>query len=153
MRTRTEACPVCGSEGPVEFLRRDGVPVHQNLLLTSPESARALARGELAMALCPGCGFAFNAAFDPGLLSYGQEYDNTQTCSPAFDHYVDGLVRSLVEGKGVRGRRVVEVGCGKGTFLKKLVAHPGADNLGFGFDPTYVGPDADPGGRLHFART
>lgn len=156
MEARTSAptaCPICGGARPVEFLRRASVPVHQNLLLSSPEAAQALARGQLTMVVCPECGFARNATFDPGLLDYGAEYDNTQTHSPAFNRYVEGLVQGLVEQRGVRGRRVIEVGCGKGTFLTKLVVYPGADNVGFGFDPTYVGPDAAASDCLHFQRS
>src|SRR5262249_44790366 len=63
-----------------------------------------------------------------------------------------GLVRELVEGRGVRGCRVVEVGCGKGGFLRRLVAWPGAGNVGLGFDPSYAGPPTDLGGRLRFFR-
>jgi hypothetical protein len=104
------------------------------------------------MRLCADCGFAFNAAFRAELLDYGADYDNTQTCSPAFDAYVDALVRELVEGRGVRGRRVAEVGCGKGAFLRKLVAYPGAGNTGVGYDTSYVGPGSDLEGRLRFRR-
>jgi SAM-dependent methyltransferase len=145
-------CPVCESAETFEFLRRAAVPVHQNLLLETAEAARGLARGDLAMRLCAACGFGFNAAFRPELLDYGRDYDNTQNWSPAFDAYADGLVRELVERHGTRGCRVVEVGCGKGGFLKKLVAWPGAGNTGVGFDPTYVGPDEDLGGRVRFER-
>ncbi len=128
------------------------MPVHQHLLLETAEAARGLARGDLAMRLCTACGFGFNAAFRPELLDYGRDYDNTQNWSPAFDAYTDGLARELVERHGTRGCRVVEVGCGKGAFLKKLVAWPGAGNTGVGFDPTYVGPDEDLGGRVRFER-
>jgi SAM-dependent methyltransferase len=145
-------CPVCGSDSTFEFLRRPSVPVHQNLLLEDPTMARGLARGDLVMRLCERCGFGFNAAFCPDLLDYGQNYDNTQNWSPAFDRYVDDLVRDLVEVHGVRGCRIVEVGCGKGTFLKKLIAYPGAGNVGHGFDPSYVGPDTDLDGRVRFTR-
>jgi hypothetical protein len=64
---------------------------------------------------------------------------------------MDGLVDRLVRGRGVRGRRIVEVGCGKGAFLHKVVA---ADegNRGWGFDPSYVGPDTQLDGRLVFER-
>lgn len=47
---------------------------------------------------------------------------------------------------------VVEVGCGKGHFLHKLVTYPGADNRAFGFDPSYVGADSECGGKLTFHR-
>jgi SAM-dependent methyltransferase len=65
---------------------------------------------------------------------------------------MDELARHLVEDRGVRGKRIVEIGCGKGAFLQRLVSYPGAGNLGFGFDPSYAGPDTDLGGRLVFHR-
>jgi SAM-dependent methyltransferase len=144
-------CPVCGG-ATAAFLRRPSVPVHQNLLHADPAAARAATRGVLDLCLCAGCGFAFNAAFDPGLLDYGREYDNTQTFSASFAGHVDALVDDLVGRHGVRGCRVVEVGCGKGTFLKRLVARGGPGTTGLGFDPTYTGPETDLGGRVRFHR-
>jgi SAM-dependent methyltransferase len=143
---------VCSADATVEFLSRPSVPVHQNLLLADAASARSIARGRLSLHLCTQCGFVFNAAFDPGLLDYGQQYDNSQTCSGAFSTHVDGLVQRLVDG-GVRDCRVVEVGCGKGTFLRRLVAREDAGVVGYGFDPTYEGPETDLDGRLRFYRT
>jgi SAM-dependent methyltransferase len=124
--------------------------VHQHLLHLDADSASAISRGKLAMSVCQNCGFGFNAAFSPGLLDYGIEYDNTQTYSEGFNTYLDQLVFELVENRGVRNACVVEVGCGKGTFLKKLVSYPGANNTGFGFDPTYRGPESDLAGRVQF---
>ncbi len=146
------ACPVCAGTGSTVFLRRGGVPVHQNLVMATPESARSLARGDLAFAVCPGCGFVFNQAFDLTRLAYGEDYDNTQSCSATFDAYLDGLVQDLVERHGMRNCAIVEVGCGKGGFLRKLVEFPGADNTGMGFDPSFVGEATSPDGRLAFRR-
>lgn len=145
-------CPVCETAGPVLFLERADVPVHQNLLLRDEQAARLATRGRLAMHACGACGFVFNAAFDPSRLSYGHDYDNTQTHSPAFESYVDRLVEDMVTLHGVRNARVVEVGCGKGGFLRKLVSHRGAGNRGVGFDPSYVGPDQELDGALRFER-
>lgn len=102
------------------------------------------------MVVCEACGFVFNQAFDLSRLSYGEDYENTQSCSAYFDAYLDGLVQDMVERQGVRNCTIVEVGCGKGHFLKKLVNYPGANNTGFGFDPSYVGPLTDLNGRLQF---
>ena len=49
------------SAGTEEFLRRPGVPVHQNLLMADATAARETARGTLALHVCGGCGFVFNA--------------------------------------------------------------------------------------------
>lgn len=148
----TTTCPVCTSKTLQTFLHRDAVPAHQNLIVNSLQAARNLAKGVLDMAVCAHCGFVCNRAFDLSLLAYGEDYDNTQNCSAHFDAYMDELVRHLVEERGVRNSTIVEVGCGKGQFLRKLVSYPGANNRGFGFDPSYVGPDTDLDGRLVFRR-
>ena len=145
-------CPICASDALQPFLHRDAVPVHQNLVVKSLHAARSLASGVLDMAVCAHCGFVCNRAFDLSLLAYGEDYDNTQSCSAYFDAYLDELVRHLVEERGLRNSTIVEVGCGKGQFLRKLVSYPGANNLGFGFDPSYVGPDTDLDDRLVFRR-
>ncbi len=144
------SCPVCDSTTTVEFLTRTQIPVHQNLIRKTVEAARAIRRGTLEMAVCETCGFAFNRAFDATLLEYGNDYDNTQDHSPSFKSYTDGLVERLV-GLGVRDARVVEVGCGKGQFIHRLV-ESAPNTVGWGFDPSYVGPDELLGGRLQFRR-
>ena len=143
-------CPVCESTKLRPFLQRSQVPVHQNLLVNSQEAARIVTRGKLDLMICASCGFVFNQAFDLSRLSYGEDYDNTQSCSAYFDAYLDGLVQDMVERQGVRDCTIVEVGCGKGHFLKKLVSYPGANNAGYGFDPSYEGPLMDLDDRLQF---
>jgi SAM-dependent methyltransferase len=123
------------------FLERRAAPVHQNMLFPSAETARAMNRGSLDMRLCTECGFVFNAAFDPALMDYGPAYENSQDCSPAFDAYLDELVELLVRGHGLTTGRVVEVGCGKGVFLRKLLAHPDNHCEAVGYDPSYLGPE------------
>lgn len=145
-------CPVCKSIHVKAFLQRSGVPVHQNLLMSNQEAALKATRGELKLSVCENCGFVFNQTFDLSLLSYGQGYDNTQSCSAYFDAYLDDLVKYLVEKQGVRNCTIVEVGCGKGHFLRKLINYPGANNIGYGFDPSYIGPLNDVNGRLNFRR-
>ncbi|MDO8465576.1 MAG: methyltransferase domain-containing protein [Gallionella sp.] len=147
-----DRCPVCGSSQLTLFLQRTRVPVHQNLVVTSREAARSVVRGELELMVCEECGFVFNRIFDFAQLAYGENYDNTQSCSAYFDDYLDELVKDMVERQGVRNSTIVEVGCGKGQFLRKLVNAPGANNKGLGFDPSYVGAEADLGGRIAFRR-
>lgn len=144
------ACPVCGSAEPDCFLSRARVPVHQNRIFASRAQARAAIRGELNMQVCRRCAFVFNQSFDSGRLAYEQDYDNTQSHSGVFDDYLDRRVEDLVLRDGVRDAQVVEVGCGKGHFLRKLVAYPGSGNRGLGFDPSYRGPLSDLAGRLRF---
>lgn len=143
-------CPVCEMRAASVFLRRENVPVHQNFLFEKEQEAINIARGTLSIAICHHCGFVFNADFDASLLSYDEKYENTQSYSPVFEKYLDDSVDYLVSQRGVKNRRVIEVGCGKGHFLQKLVER--GDNLGIGFDPSYIGPLEKLDGRLYFRK-
>jgi SAM-dependent methyltransferase len=145
-------CPICALPATNRFLHRAQVPVHQNLVVRDRQAAIDIARGDLDLAVCEACGFIFNQAFDAARLTYDQAYDNTQSYSPYFDAYLDALVKQLIDERGVRNQRIVEVGCGKGVFLKKLVGAAETGNTGYGFDPSYDGPDTDLGGRIRFER-
>jgi len=145
-------CPVCGGGELEPFIFRTQVPVHQNRVFPTRQLARAATRGDLAMQVCRCCGFVFNRSFDASCLEYEQDYDNTQSHSGVFDDYLDRRVEDLVLRQGVRDAQVVEVGCGKGHFLRKLVAYPNSGNRGLGFDPSYRGPLSDLGARLRFER-
>lgn len=140
-------CPVCQSDSEL-FLNRAQVPVNQNIVFATQRWALEVPRDNLQLAVCNRCGFIFNQSFHEYQPMYGKDYDNTQTCSPLFSAYTNDLVKDLVN-KGVRNCRVVEVGCGDGSFLRKLVE---AGNEGYGFDPSYVGPMSALGGRLMFEK-
>lgn len=145
-------CPICKSSSTSVFLTRNQVPVHQNLVMQSRQSAQAINQGKLSLAVCKECGFIFNHLFDLSKLSYGEHYDNTQTCSPFFEEYLSGLLHHLIFEENVHNCSIIEIGCGKGSFLRQLVEFEGADNTGYGFDPSYVGPTVDLEGRLKFEK-
>jgi len=144
------SCPVCGGTDINQFLRRAKMPVHQNLVMTSHQAALQVPRGDLELTICRDCGFLFNKAYEPAKLAYGADYDNIQTHSPYFSRYLSELADHLLKEKGVKNRHIVEVGCGKGEFLRLLVKDPSFGNSGIGFDPSYVGPESDLEGRLRF---
>jgi len=148
----TSKCAVCSGSDILSFLKRERVPVHQHLVSKDRASAQDMDRAQLDMVVCRSCGFVFNRLFDFSKLSYDESYDNTQSCSAHFNTYLDSLVAYLVEQKNVRNCTIVEVGCGKGIFLRKLVEYPGANNRGIGFDPSYVGPESEMDERLVFHR-
>ncbi|MGH7307134.1 MAG: class I SAM-dependent methyltransferase [Candidatus Rokuibacteriota bacterium] len=115
-------------------------------------TARRATRATLSMHVCLRCGFVFNEEFDAAKLAYGADYDNTQECSAAFARHLEQLARRVVEHHGLRNAHIVEVGCGKGSFLRRLTTYPETDNRGIGYDPSYTGPDSELGGRLRFYR-
>ncbi len=145
-------CPVCTSLDTESFFRRSAVPIHENMVYATQRAARDMPRGEMDLHVCQRCGFAFNPRFDQAKMQYSEQYDNTQTHSATFNEHVERTVRQLVHEHGVRNCTIVEVGCGKGDFIRRLVELEGSGNRGFGVDPTYEGPLSVMDGRLRFER-
>lgn len=145
------ACPVCGAPAGTSVLLRNGVPVHQNLLYASRDAALGARRGDLDFRLCAGCGFVFNAAFDPALVEYGPDYENSQQYSPAFVVHLDEMVERVLAGGDAGGdETIVEIGCGSGDFLTRLLARSDPGTRAVGIDPSYVGPETAADGRARF---
>ena len=125
-------CPGCESSASTPFYGVPAVPVHQVRLVHSREAALTCPRGDIALRFCERCGFVWNAAFDPSLMSYDEDYESTQTVSPTFNRFHERLARDLIGRFDLHGRTIVEVGCGQGEFVTMLAEIGG--NRGFGFD-------------------
>lgn len=132
---RPTACPVCGGTARRTLAWLPDVPVMCNVLWPTQAEAQRAPRGDIDLVMCGDCGFAWNAAFDPGVVDYSQRYENCLAFSAVFRDYAADLARRLVERHGLRGKRVVEVGAGSGEFLATLCALGGS--RGVGFDPSY----------------
>lgn len=128
-------CPCCEAPGLEVFHEIERVPTNSCILLPTKEEALAYPCGSIRLAFCRRCGFICNAAFDPRLTEYSERYEETQAFSPTFNAFHDGLARALIERHGLRGKDLIEIGCGKGEFLGLLCKLGG--NRGLGFDPGY----------------
>ena len=137
-------CPGCGADA-VTVVRIEHQPVVLNYRFVDAASARAVPRGDLNLVQCPHCGLVSNAAFRAALLPYDGHYENSQAHSPAFRGYLETLADELLTRHGLRGKRVLEIGCGKGGFLGLLAARGIA--AGDGYDTTW-----EDDGRLHDQR-
>jgi SAM-dependent methyltransferase len=110
------------------------VPVNCSALWHSASQASEATRGDIELAFCARCGMIFNGAFNPDRVEYSLAYDNTLAHSPTFRAYAASLAERLVETHHLRGRQIVEIGCGKGDFLDQLCQS--GRNRGIGFDPS-----------------
>lgn len=128
-------CPVCGCAQVLDLMRIEQAPVYCNVLWPDERQARTAARGALALGYCVACAHLFNTVFDPHLTEYTPAYDNSLHYSPLFNQYAEQLAARLIDRYGLRGKRIVEIGCGKGDFLRLLCAQ--GNNRGFGFDRSF----------------
>lgn len=134
-------CPGCGSESARVFFFAPNVPVFCNVLWDSREAATGTDRASMELAHCPQCDLVFNDAFDPELMAYSPQYENSLDCSPRFREYRAQLAQRLVDDFELRGKRIVEIGCGRGDFLRLLADQ--TENECVGFDPSFD-PNNDP---------
>ncbi|MCZ2114249.1 MAG: class I SAM-dependent methyltransferase, partial [Anaerolineae bacterium] len=112
------------------------LPVHCNVLWPTREAAIEAPRGDIHLAYLAECGHTYNLAFDPSLMEYTQEYENSLHFSSRFQEYATALANGLVSKYGLHGKDIVEIGAGKGDFLIMLCQMGG--NRGWGYDPSYV---------------
>lgn len=153
MQASRADCPACGSPRTRAVLSMADIPVHSCVLVESAAAARAFPVGDLELAHCEQCDFLFNAAFDPGRVDYSEDYEETQGCSPTFARWLAELADELATRLSLTGKRVVEIGCGRGDFLEALCRR--ADAYGLGIDPSATAGRADrtAGRGLEFRRT
>lgn len=147
------ACPVCGASSASPLAHRTGVPVMQNAVYPSREEAVAAPSGDLLLLQCDRCGFVWNAAFDPGRISYSVGYENCQSHSAAFQDHLDARIACIAASLATkRWPSIVEVGCGQGDFLGLLARSLGRVDA-VGFDPSWRGADgAGPEGTQLYRR-
>lgn len=117
---RVHACPACRSSETENFFAMRQLPVHGQAVHATREAALELTRGDQVLAVCHGCSFVFNTAFDPDLLDYSGAHEESQAFSPAFRAFASELARGWTNRYDLTGELVVEIGCGKGDFLKVL---------------------------------
>lgn len=111
------------------------VPVNSVLLVRSRERALSFPLGRIELAFNPSSGFITNRVFKEDLVSYTSEYEETQAFSETFTSFHKKIADDLIERYDLRGKTIVEIGCGKGEFLTLLCEL--GPNRGIGFDPAY----------------
>ncbi len=118
----------------IQLYQIEQLPIFQNRMYDSEEEAKACPTGDIRLVEDQLTGLVYNAAFLPDLMVYDARYQNEQAVSSFFQDHLE-QVANIVE-KTMGKNSIVEVGCGKGFFLEKLL-QTGFDVTGF--DPTYEG--------------
>lgn len=116
-------------------LELEDVPTQDGVLWETVAEALASPLGDIRLALCDRCSYLWNVSHDPGKVSF-TGYDVSLQHSPSFQRFVSDLCRQLVARYDLRGRTILEIGCGRGYFLDEICSL--GDNAGVGYDPSYV---------------
>jgi SAM-dependent methyltransferase len=128
-----DTCFSCGGGNLRHFYEVRGIPVHSTLLMDSREEATSYPKGDLRLGFCERCGFIQNTLFDPKVHEYSPKCEESQGFSARFNRFLEAMTARLIRDHDLRGKRVLEIGCGKGDFLE-LICQMG-DNDGIGIDP------------------
>lgn len=147
---REAVCPSCGLRGMKEFYTFSDAPVHSVQLIRTREDAIRYPRGDIRLGFCEGCGFISNTAYDPSVQEYSDNCEETQGFSDTFNAFAKKLASELIEKYSLRGRHIIEIGCGKGEFLTMLCEM--GKNSGTGFDPAYVEGRYSSGADIKFIK-
>lgn len=136
------ACPLCASGDVSFFFEMKDVPTGINFPCASAREALDGPRGDIRLAFCPRCGLISNIDFDSTRLRYGVGYENTLHFSEVFRRYAEATADRLIAQFELRGKDIIEIGCGRGDFLRLLCERGG--NRGVGFDPSHAGSSEGP---------
>ncbi|WP_425053160.1 methyltransferase domain-containing protein [Psychromarinibacter sp. S121] len=139
-------CPACGSGSVAEIYRLDAIPVQSCILLDSEEEARNFPRRPLVLKFCDDCGFVFNSVFELEQVDYASTTEESQHFSGTFNRFAKELASEVASLYDLKGKKTLEIGCGKGEFLQELAEQTGT--LGLGVDPGFI-PERLPGADGH----
>lgn len=131
-------CPACASADLTPCADLGTVPALCGVTWEHRSEATGSPAGPMRLEYCGECAHVVNVGFRPELLEYDGSYDNSLHHSPTFQEYASRLAQRLSDTYNLAGGTVLELGCGKGDFLREL-SEVGKCR-GVGYDATYEGP-------------
>lgn len=143
-------CSVCTSVDTWEFFQRRNVPCQDGVVWPTREEALKSPLGDIKLTFCKSCGFIWNSLYDPSKVQF-TGYDFSLHYSPLYQSFISSLAERLVGQYELRNKTVLDLGCGRGHFLK-TICHIGQNN-GIGIDPSFeVEEGSHPEERITFIK-
>lgn len=129
-------CPICNSFSCESVIEYRGFPVMQNYIEKSFIEAKNCEQVNIGLSLCENCGFVFNSNYNEEKLRYLEGYDNNRDYSNKYIEYLNEVKAFIGNSIDLTNKKVLEIGCGNGSFLFNLCSEYGS--IGYGYDPSYV---------------
>jgi Methyltransferase domain len=128
-------CIVCASRKIVPIFEISALPADTIRLWSSRAAARSAPKAKMGITYCEHCGHLFNRYYNDDLVDYEGDYENSQIFSSRFRRYAEELSDRLIATYNLRQKNIVEVGGGRGDFLR-IICDRGNNN-GVSFGPSY----------------
>ena len=124
-------CPVCNSKNTSFIFEINNISPVSNFLFATKQEALEVPRKSIKLYYCNDCSFVFNGLFEYDSVDYSKNYNNAITKSLYFDNYLETLSLRLIKSYNLVSKRIIEIGCGDGAFLKLFRLN----NFCVGIDP------------------
>ena len=131
----SQPCIVCASPNIVPILEIPAIPTDTIRLWSSRAAACSALKARMGLTYCENCGHLFNRHYDNDLVDYETDYENSQMFSPRFHRYAEELSDRLITTYHLHQKDIVEIGGGRGDFLR-IICDRGNNN-GVSFGPSY----------------
>jgi len=141
-------CPCCQSADLDGFFTICNAPVQSIIAIKSNAAAMQVPRHNIVLTFCNHCGFIFNSEFDTEWDYFTQGYEDQQGFSPTFVRFITATTQRFIDKYALRNQTVIEIGCGKGDFIRLICAL--GDNQGIGIDPAWVPGRGEPNPNVRF---
>ena len=102
-----DICPVFQSTQVSAFFEVTNVPIYCNLIWESQAESIQAPRGDIHLGFCRNCGHIFNLVFNPDLMKYDQDYENSLHFSPRFQQYAESLSRELIQRHNLTKKQII----------------------------------------------
>lgn len=130
----SKICYLCGSNNTKEFFRLPPIPTMDGVMSPTREAAVNAITGEIILHYCKDCSYIGNEGYDPEKINFN-DYDFSNAHSPSFAKHTSEICDRLINTYGIKGKTILDVGCGDGYFLKNICK--AGLNKGIGIDPGF----------------
>lgn len=134
-KIKRQKCLNCSHDRLRTFYEVENIPANTMIQISTKKESLNYPTGKIALAYCEKCSFVSNLSLNQELIEYSSRYESTQAYSETFLAFNRNLAETLVDKYSLYNKKIIEIGCGDGEFLREIC------NLGFnrgiGFDPSY----------------